>query len=378
MEPFKTGRFRPAAGAMTGHLYYIWYGPVNFSITSSDMNISLYLRIFLTVTIGFGVLHGGSLAAFMYSPEIYYYRPWEYFGDLGYRVKDMPTRWHGPEYQDQTRRNFFLYQRSHVTTVTVDNDGFRSRKHMADSYPIMVSGDSTIFGSGLSDNETLPWILAKDLDMPVFNGGRTGLANALAHPAMRDTEIVIDGWTERDVRPLYLKNAVVRLQDEFRPFAPRNLTYMEAIREIPPRRYSLPLMAWHVARRIFRDIDVLLRDGEQPYTFLRHWLRAEDLDETVALVVQRSKTVEATGMRYVFLPVPAKQTLYAEDVDDYTRNFIPTLVARLRAEGVEAVDLATPFQEHKDEGLFFPYDTHWNGKGTALAAWVIARELFGD
>jgi hypothetical protein len=75
--------------------------------------------------------------------------------------------------------------------------------------------------------------------------------------------------------------------------------------------------------------------------------------------------------------VPAKQTLYAPDVDDYTRNFIPTLVARLRAEGVEAVDLATPFQKHKDEGLFFPYDTHWNEKGADLGARVLAEQLFG-
>jgi hypothetical protein len=78
----------------------------------------------------------------------------------------------------------------------------------------------------------------------------------------------------------------------------------------------------------------------------------------------------------VFLPVPAKQTLYAEDVDSYTRNFIATLVARLRAEGVDAVDLATPFQAQKDNGLYFPYDTHWNKKGTALAAEVIAKQIF--
>jgi len=341
------------------------------------MDASRYLKIFLIVTLGFGAMHGGSLAVFLYSPEIFYYRPWEFFGDFGYQVKDMPIRWQRPELQDQTRSNFFLYQRTHMTTATADDDGFRTRRFEAESYPIMVSGDSTIFGSGLSDDETLPWLMAEELQTPVFNAGRTALANALAHPAMRGTEIVFDGWTERNIRPRLLTTAAIRLRDEFVPFAPRNLTYMEAVGDIPPQRYSLPLIGWTVAKRIYRDIRVLSKGGEQPYTFLRHVMHAEDLDETVSLIVERDRTVKSLGKRYVFMPIPAKQTLYAGSIDDYTRNFIPTLVARLRAEGVEAVDLATPFQAHKEESLFFPYDTHWNGKGTALAAKEVAAQIFG-
>lgn len=44
---------------------------------------------------------------------------------------------------------------------------------------------------------------------------------------------------------------------------------------------------------------------------------------------------------------------------------------------MEAMEPATPFQVHKNEGLFFPYGTHWNGKGTALAAKIMAEQLFG-
>lgn len=62
-------------------------------------------------------------------------------------------------------------------------------------------------------------------------------------------------------------------------------------------------------------------------------------------------------------------------VGDYTRSFIATLVARPRAEGVEAADLATPFQAARQEGLYFAYDTHWNARGADLAAGVMAREL---
>lgn len=342
------------------------------------MDAARYLRVFLAIVLGFGLMHIGSLAAFLYSPEIFYYRPWEFFGDFGYQVRDMPIRWRRPEMQDQTRRNFFLYRRVRTTTVTADDDGFRARRYEADSYPIMVSGDSTIFGSGLSDDETLPWLLAEELKTPVFNAGRTTLGNALAHPAMRGTEVVVDGWTERDINPRLLQERAIRVASEFRPFAPRKLSYMEAVRNVPPQRYSLPLIGWNVAKRIYRDIEVISDGGEQPYTFLRHVMYAADLDHTVSLIAERDRIIRGLGKRYVFLPIPAKQTIYADNVDEYTRNFIPTLVGRLRAQGVEAVDLATPFEAEKDRELFHAYDTHWNAAGTRLAARVLVNTVFNE
>lgn len=341
------------------------------------MSSTSYLKIFLTITLGFGVLHVGSLLAFLYAPQSFYHRPWEYFDDIVYRVDGAPMRWEGMEFQDQTRDNFLLYQLGHVTTVTTDADGFRVRAIEADRYPVLAYGDSTIFGGGLSDHETLPWRLAEISGVPVFNGARSSLSNVLAHPALAEVEIFIDALTERNVYPRILKKRDLSKIVTYRPIASRELTMMEAAGAIPPQRYSLPLILLSTGQRLVSDLTAWNKGDEDPYRFKRHRMRPEELDETIALIVARSRGMEARGLRYVFLPVPAKQTLYGVDVDDYTRNFIPTLIARLRADGVEAVDLVTPFQAHKDEGLFFPYDTHWNAKGTDLAARVMAEQLFG-
>ena len=335
-----------------------------------------YLKIFLGVTLGFGLLHVASLLAFLYSPQSFYYGPWEYLGDIAYRVEGVPLRWEGTTYQDQTRDNFLYYQYGHAVTVTTDGDGFRSRAKEADSYPVLVYGDSTIFGAGLSDGETLPWRLAEVTGLPVFNGARSSLSNVLAHPALGKVTILIDAQTERNLYPRMLKKRDVPEGAAYQPIAQKDQTLVEAAGLIPPQRYSLPLILLNTLDRLAGDFRTWRKGGEQPYLFRRHRMRPEELDETVSLISARARALEARGVRYVFLPVPAKQTLYAEDVDDYSRNFIPTLVARLRAEGVEAVELATPFQAHKDEGLFFPYDTHWNEKGTELAAKIIAEQLF--
>lgn len=342
------------------------------------MQSSSYLKIFLSVTLTFGVLHVGSLLAFLYAPQSFYHRPWEYFNDIAYRVEGKPMRWQGVEYQDQTRGNFLLYQRGRITTVTTDEDGFRKRRFEADRYRVVIAGDSTIFGSGLSDDETLPWRLAEATGTPVFNGGRTSMSNLMAHPALADVEIMIDAITERNIYPRLLKKRGAPGDVAYEPIARKNLTALEAAGEVPPQRYSLPLILLRTGGQLIQDIESWWKGEEKPWRFRRHRMRPEELDETVALIAAREREFAALGKRYVFLPVPAKQNLYAGDVDDYTRNFISTLVARLRAEGVEAVDLAAPFQAHKDEGLFFAFDTHWNARGAALAARVIAREIFGE
>ncbi len=340
------------------------------------MNSASYLKIFLVITLSFGTMHVGSLLVFLYTPQSFYHAPWAYFVDVAYRVEGIPIRWQAMEYQDQTRDNLFLHQYGQVTTTTADADGFRTRRFEADSYAVVVLGDSTIFGNRLSDSETLPWKLAEAIETPVFNGARSTMSNLLAHPALGDVQIVFDGITERSVFPRILKK-LERLEEvSFEPLAKKDLNMLEAAGEIPPQRYSLPLMLLKIAERFMGDLKTWSGGEREQWRFLRHSMRPEELDETVALIVARKQEFDALGIRYVFLPIPAKQNFYAEDVDDYTRNFIPTLVARLRAEGVEAVDLATPFQEHKDEGLFFPFDTHWNGKGTALAAQVIAERIF--
>jgi len=340
------------------------------------MNSRRYLKIFLGITLGFGVLHAGSLLVFLASPELFYHRALEYFIDIGYRVKDMPISWHRPEFGDLARDNFFLYRDPHVTSVSTDTRGFRARPIEATSYPIMVAGDSTIFGLRLSDDETLPWRLALAIERPVFNAGRFPFSLLLDRPEFSRLETLIDSVTERNIRPRVLRKGLDEAED-MAPEITRDLTMMQAVALVPPRRYSLPLLAIDATKRIANDIRVEIAGGPKRYLFRRHVMNPTELDETVALIVERKKAIEARGIRYVFMPVPAKQTLYAPDVDDYTRNFIPTLVARLRAEGVEAVDLATPFQAEKERGLFFPYDTHWNANGTEIAARVVAREIFG-
>jgi hypothetical protein len=340
------------------------------------MNAASYLKIFLVITLGFGALHVGSLLVYLYSPLSFYHGAGEYIQDIAYRVKGAPMRWEGTEYPDLSRDNYFLYRYPERVAVTTDSDGFRTTLHVADSYSVAVAGDSTIFGTHLSDADTLPWKLSEAMGTPVFNGAHTTLSNMLAHPKLKDLRIFIDAITERSIFPRILSKREKRIREvAFQPLARKDLTLLEATGEVPPQRYSLPLILLNNLGKMASDFKTWRKGGEQPRLFMRHRMLPGELDETVAIIVARKRAFDPLGMRYVFVPIPAKQNLYADDVDDYTRNFLPVLFDRLRAEGVEFIDLDTPFRVHKDEELFYVYDTHWNEKGTALAARVIADQL---
>ena len=145
---------------------------------------------------------------FMAFPEPFYHRPWEYFNDLAYRNNKYPTKWQGKEYGDLTRDNYFCRQESYETSVTTDKDGFRSVPFDHSDAKILFSGDSQIFGSSLSDQETLPWIFSELTGIPVFNGSRTSLANIIKKPELDKVRIIIDGKTERYIIPVLFEKSV--------------------------------------------------------------------------------------------------------------------------------------------------------------------------
>ena len=145
------------------------------------MEAKRYLNILFLGAGFYFLLHMISIIAFLVAPEKFYFRAWEYFTDIAYRVEGHPMEWVGEESGDLSRNNLFLYRDSWPTRVTTDAFGFRSAAHKAGPYPILLAGDSTVFGSGLSDEATLSWQLSDILGQPVFNGARAHVLDALKH-----------------------------------------------------------------------------------------------------------------------------------------------------------------------------------------------------
>lgn len=90
------------------------------------------------------------------------------------------------------------------------------------------------------------------------------------------------------------------------------------------------------------------------------------------------EAAEARGGQFLFTIAPNKNSLYPGHMPDYPRGDGPSnaqaLGALLGDMGVNYLDLFALFEGQAEE-LYFPTDSHWNGKGAALAADAILAAL---
>ena len=124
----------------------------------------------------------------------------------------------------------------------------------------------------------------------------------------------------------------------------------------------------------------LVPEYSQSLKMLFNWLeiysfetdiKKKDIDEVVAFY---SRTRDLLRKRYgitnyVLVPIPNKYTIYHDYADKSTvyNNYLPILSEKLADKGVICVNLYPAFTAHRDEILYWPDDTHWNGKGIGIA-----------
>ena len=316
-------------------------------------------------------------AAFWARPQAFYFRPWEYFMELANKSYEIKPVWHGNEYGDQSRFNFFLYQERSLTDATTDEDGFRSVPFKAEYYPVVVGGDSNVYGQCLSDSETLPWRLSETLQTPVFNAGRIRVKLALRNKCLSRPKLVIDCVAERvlnyDLEFRFYGTAAYFLRQPI-------LSASEAKAAVPAERRQFHYLICRWGTGLLRDLELMTRlspDGPvQPMLFNGNHKTPRDLEMSVAQIVIRDRWMKRHGYRYLFVPVPDKDSIYKTDLDDFTRGYTAALVHRLRLAGVDALDLNKSFREARSGPLLeFKYDSHWTAAGVEIAASEITKHI---
>ena len=102
-------------------------------------------------------------------------------------------------------------------------------------------------------------------------------------------------------------------------------------------------------------------------------LSEEALDSAAENLRLMQEYCRSLGARFLFVPVPNKNSLYPQAMPGYTpasqrdlERFLPLLAEK----GVPCADLASAFAA-EPEILYFAHDSHWDTRGAALGADVI-------
>jgi hypothetical protein len=100
-------------------------------------------------------------------------------------------------------------------------------------------------------------------------------------------------------------------------------------------------------------------------------------------IVDFNEQLKGLGVRLIVVPVPAKATIHSDSFDSRLKGkglyaSDAEFYEKLRADGVEVIDLTQEFASAKSQGpLYCARDTHWNGRAIALAAQKLSQTLKG-
>jgi len=100
-------------------------------------------------------------------------------------------------------------------------------------------------------------------------------------------------------------------------------------------------------------------------------------------ILDFKKQLDTVGIELIFVPIPAKATIYPEMISEYTTTKRTDKQHQkfydiLRKQGVNVLDLTDLFIENRNTNsnpLYCKQDTHWSGQACVLAAKAIAAHI---
>lgn len=110
-------------------------------------------------------------------------------------------------------------------------------------------------------------------------------------------------------------------------------------------------------------------------------LNDSELDAIVSAIEKVSDRCKAENVRFLFMCVPNKSTVYPEKIPvNYVEyegeSDLDRLYSRLDGSGTEYIDLRPVLIEAKKDGLlYYRRDTHWNRFGAGIASLAVMEKL---
>ena len=266
-------------------------------------------------------------------------------------------------------------------SVFWETDRYGYRTAPSDSAPdIVIVGDSFAVGSGLSQSEILSELVAKKTGRTVYPyaprdlNGFLGEARFQAAPPT----VVIFEQAERSIAAipkLVPAKGPAPVGAKTRPVLRQAAILMDATKRLTSikwlcARIANPTVGYRYGGMFFLDKDSTDVDFNRPA-----------VRRAVDSIIGYHEYFRNRGIKFLFLPVPNKETVYSDFLPSKRPStFLRRVEKELQDHGVAVLDLLGPYSKCKENGSL-PYhadDTHWNRIGVTIAADLIARSLGGS
>lgn len=272
-----------------------------------------------------------------------------------------------------------------------DKYGYRKANVTIKKHPIVIVGDSNIVGSSLTQEEILSEVLEKRLGQSVYPLAGERLRGLFQHDLLRKNlpDVVVLAGIERDIpeslvplRPKDLRNPSP-LEEALRRLR-LNPTLQNMVISID--RIFKANMLNYLRARINKSGASHRRavvSSECPIFFLQgveanKASTPERIEQSGQRLKEYRDFLQKKGVRFIFLPIPNKETILYQYLGTQKPFFLEQLVKRLQELNIEVVDTQKAFDDFYRKTLSMPYhrdDTHWNGFGVKITAGLLEKQI---
>jgi hypothetical protein len=277
-----------------------------------------------------------------------------------------------------------------VTWIT-DKYGYRKTNSRLGRYSIVIIGDSNIAGSSLTQSDLLSEVLERKHGAGVYPLTPEKITDIFDPGPFNEyrPDIVIFEIIERDIpaalKPFGSKDFYefsfwsrlifgIRLNGAFqqtavildRIFKANMLNYIRARingASPSPLQLTFPL-----------NCPILFAQG----VAANQDASIQRLERSALILKSYSDFFTRRGMRFIFFPIPNKETIHYEYLHTKRPEFLERLFRKLQELKVESVDTQKAFDDayHQTKILLYHRDdTHWNALGVKIAADLLEKQI---
>jgi hypothetical protein len=253
-----------------------------------------------------------------------------------------------------------------------DKLGFRNDEFI-DEADILFIGDSFFAGASLSQNELISNKVKSRSDnkIKVYNISPSApsfslFAYFLKSGLIRKPKLIVYSIVERNVpTPIIQYNDIM--------FKIIKLFDIGHINVYLDKALKLSSIRWLKARIQGSHGDGFPAKGDSTMYFYSGASQKhgkDDLHTTFTIIDSYKKYCDSLGIKFVFVPMPDKETVYYELVPfDKQPNYLFQLDSLLKEANISTINTLKVYNDYRrthQSLLYHPDDTHWNGNATEL------------
>ncbi|QQR98770.1 MAG: hypothetical protein IPK18_04420 [Sphingobacteriales bacterium] len=259
-----------------------------------------------------------------------------------------------------------------------DELGYRNNKHINDP-DILIIGDSFVAGSGLNQSNTVCNLVSKfDKNLKVYNIAPSTVVHfdyLLNTGKINRPKLVIFSMVERDIpekiqfytRANFIKSSIKKI------FYSIN-SYIDSFLKFLPLRWLKARVNCSKGKGIegVSNSNMYFLQGSNQ----KH--QKDDLTNTVNNLIAYKKYFDKLGIKFIFMPMPDKETVYYEFVPfkkqpDYLFR-LDSMLINSNISTINTLNIYNNYRKNNNKLLYHLDDTHWNSNASEIIALEIINK----